>query len=101
MQRNPSHFGSYDMPSAVGILATLFASIGSTGGAIGSFTWPSSHVPHRVTELKCEEFVGVAGNLAEDVVEAQEGVPFLTRQPLQHRLLQVRDAGALPHLVGE
>ena len=54
MQRKPSHFGSYVMPSAVGISATLLASIGSTGGVIGSFTWPSSHVAHRVTELKCQ-----------------------------------------------
>ena len=41
--RKPSYFGSYRMPSAVGIFGTALASIGSTGGITGSCTLaPSS-----------------------------------------------------------
>src|SRR5689334_9909121 len=101
MQRNPSHLGSYDMPAATGISATLLASIGSTGGEMGSVTLAILGAVHRsgfrdlglrsvlqhrqeskialngVAELEGEEPIGVGGGVREDVVEAEEGVPLV------------------------
>jgi hypothetical protein len=36
MQRNPSHFGSYNQPSPTGISVANFASIGDSGGWRGN-----------------------------------------------------------------
>src|SRR3954447_1130313 len=36
MQRKPSHFGSYNQPSPTGISVAAFASIGDSGGCMGS-----------------------------------------------------------------
>src|SRR6185369_7265535 len=38
--RNPSHFGSNSQPSPSGRVSAAFASIGSTGGAIGNAMRP-------------------------------------------------------------
>ena len=35
MQRNPSHFGSYNQPSPSGISSASLASIGASGGCSG------------------------------------------------------------------
>jgi hypothetical protein len=50
--RKPSHFGSYRMPSAVGIFGTALASIGSTGGITGNCIpqpSPQAAVDHEVS----------------------------------------------------
>src|SRR6478735_7906506 len=53
MQRNPSHFGSYDHWSPTGISRASFASIGDTGG----FTF-SVIVPHSLRpQQDCDGFV--------------------------------------------
>src|SRR5205814_5160844 len=53
--RNPSHFGSYVMPSATGMSSSALASIGSTGGLIGRSTGTVLHYTRAGDDLLHED----------------------------------------------